>query len=29
MWNEMATEFDVQAYEAMEKPVVIDDSSCW
>ncbi|GJY62066.1 hypothetical protein Tco_0462723 [Tanacetum coccineum] len=29
MWNEMATKFDVQAYEAMEKPVVIDVSSCW
>ncbi|GJX31072.1 hypothetical protein Tco_0240927 [Tanacetum coccineum] len=23
IWNEMATEFDMEAYEAMEKPVTI------
>ncbi|GJY07523.1 DNA helicase [Tanacetum coccineum] len=29
LWHEMALNFNVQEYEAMEKPVVITVSSCW
>ncbi|GJZ53253.1 DNA helicase [Tanacetum coccineum] len=29
LWNEMATEFHVHAYEKIEKPVVIAVASCW
>ncbi|GJT40020.1 DNA helicase [Tanacetum coccineum] len=28
LWNEMATEFDIRAYEQMEKPVIIVVTSC-
>ncbi|GJT40019.1 DNA helicase [Tanacetum coccineum] len=28
LWNEMATEFDIHAYEQMEKPVIIAVTSC-
>ncbi|GJR63672.1 DNA helicase [Tanacetum coccineum] len=29
LWNEMATEFHIHAYEKIEKPVVIAVASCW
>ncbi|GJT11731.1 nucleic acid-binding, OB-fold protein [Tanacetum coccineum] len=29
LWHEMALNFNMQEYEAMEKPVVIAVSSCW
>ncbi|GKD60085.1 DNA helicase [Tanacetum coccineum] len=29
LWNEMAKEFDMKAYESLPKPVVIAVSSCW
>ncbi|GKE20017.1 nucleic acid-binding, OB-fold protein [Tanacetum coccineum] len=29
LWHEMATNFNIQEYELMEKPVVIEVSSCW
>nr|GEV80107.1 reverse transcriptase domain-containing protein [Tanacetum cinerariifolium] len=29
LWNEMATNFDERAYNLMEKPIIIDVSSCY
>ncbi|GJT60363.1 hypothetical protein Tco_1003896 [Tanacetum coccineum] len=29
LWNEMATEFNMRAYESREKPVIIAAASCW